>query len=91
MIVPAFPGTLLLSQWIATKAILGKTGTNHIPVDTPGVMSPDEAVHLALNVLWCVFSIQPSSGPVPVLLQGGHRAFEDTHLRGQAFSLSGVV
>ena len=31
MIVPAFPGTLLLSQWIATKAILGKTGTNHIP------------------------------------------------------------
>ena len=31
MIVPAFPGTLLLSQWIATKAIPGKTGTNHIP------------------------------------------------------------
>ena len=32
VIVPAFPGMLLLSQWIATKAILGKTGTNHIPV-----------------------------------------------------------
>ena len=32
MIVPAFPRTLLLSQWIATKAIPGKTGTNHIPV-----------------------------------------------------------
>ena len=31
VIVPAFPGTLLLSQWIATKAIPGKTGTNHIP------------------------------------------------------------
>jgi len=32
VIVPAFPGTLLLSQWIVTKAIPGKTGTNHIPV-----------------------------------------------------------
>ena len=32
VIVPAFPGTLLLSQWIATKAFPGKTGTNHIPV-----------------------------------------------------------
>ena len=31
VIVPAFPGTLLLSRWIVTKAILGKTGTNHIP------------------------------------------------------------
>ena len=31
VIVPVFPGTLLLSQWIATKAIAGKTGTNHIP------------------------------------------------------------
>ena len=31
MIVPAFSGTLLLSQWIVTKAIPGKTGTNHIP------------------------------------------------------------
>ena len=31
MIVPAFSGTLLLSQWIATKTIPGKTGTNHIP------------------------------------------------------------
>ena len=30
VIVPAFPGTLLLSQWIITKAIPGKTGTNHI-------------------------------------------------------------
>ena len=30
VIVPAFPGTLLLSEWIATKAIPGKTGTNHI-------------------------------------------------------------
>ena len=33
VIVPAFPGTLLLSQWIATKAIPGKTGTDHIPVN----------------------------------------------------------
>ena len=32
VIVAAFPGTLLLSQWITTKAIPGKTGTNHIPV-----------------------------------------------------------
>ena len=32
MIVSVFPGSLLLSQWIATKAIAGKTGTNHIPV-----------------------------------------------------------
>ena len=32
MIVPAFPGSLLLPQWIAIKAIPGKTGTNHIPV-----------------------------------------------------------
>ena len=32
VIVPAFPGTLLLSQWMTTKAIPGKTGTNHIPV-----------------------------------------------------------
>ena len=31
VIVPAFPGTLLLSQWIPTKAILGKAATNHIP------------------------------------------------------------
>ena len=31
VIVPAFPGTLLLSQWIATKAIPEKNGTNHIP------------------------------------------------------------
>ena len=31
VIVPAFPETLLLSQWIATKAIPGKTGANHIP------------------------------------------------------------
>jgi len=31
VIVPAIPGTLLLSQWIATKAIPGKTVTNHIP------------------------------------------------------------
>ena len=32
MIVSAFPGTLLLSQCIATKAIPRKTGINHIPV-----------------------------------------------------------
>ena len=31
VIVLAFPVTLLLSQWIATKAIPGKSGTNHIP------------------------------------------------------------
>ena len=31
MIVPAFPRTLLLSQWIATKTVPGKTRTNHIP------------------------------------------------------------
>ena len=31
VIVLAFPGTLLLSEWIATKAIPGKTRTNHIP------------------------------------------------------------
>ena len=31
VIILAFSRTLLLSQWIATKAIPGKTGTNHIP------------------------------------------------------------
>ena len=31
VIVPAFPETLLLSQWTATKAILGKNATNRIP------------------------------------------------------------
>ena len=36
VIVPAFSGTLLLSQWIVTKAIPGKTGTNHIPDANPG-------------------------------------------------------
>ena len=40
VIVPAFPGTLLLFQWIATKAIPGKTGTNYIP---------DNGLHLWLN------------------------------------------
>jgi len=38
VIVPAFPGTLLLSEWIATKAIPGKIGTNHIPaLQTPSL------------------------------------------------------
>ena len=35
VIVLAFPGTLLLSEWIATKAIPGKTGPNHIPDGSP--------------------------------------------------------
>ena len=39
VIVPAFPGTLLLSQLIARKAIPGKTGTNHIPASKMGLTS----------------------------------------------------
>ena len=45
VIVLFFSGTLLLSQWIVTKAILGKTGTNHIPVRLSSLLWGSERMY----------------------------------------------
>ena len=60
VIVPVFPGTLLLSQWIATKAIPGKTGTNHIPVYVYSCKTRCIDVNI-LSVVWNIFRIKLQS------------------------------
>ena len=42
----AFLRTLLLSQWIATKDIPGKTATNHIPVESHEIVLGEKCKNL---------------------------------------------